>query len=99
MLGIIGEEQMRQCCINAAGVPASVAYLRRMRKGDTPALIEVAFAWLLDTEPGNSSPASTGRQEISDPFRVDGALADLRAGPNEPPVMVVLHLAQPGPNS
>ena len=35
MLGIIGEEHMRRCCIDAGGEPDSFAYVRRKLKGDS----------------------------------------------------------------
>ena len=72
MLGIIGEEHMRRCCIDAGGAPHSFAYVRRKRKGDTPALIEIAFAFLPKAEERQLIAGVNWSPGINDPFRVDG---------------------------
>ena len=89
---------MRRCCIDAGGEPDSFAYLRRKRKGDMPALIEVAFACLPDAERRKLITGVNWSAGINDPFRLDDALSDQRAGPFEP-IWLVVHLAQPRPRS
>ena len=77
MLGIIGEEHLRQCCIDAGGEPDTFAYVRRMRKGDTPALIEVAFAWLPDAERRKLITGVNWSPGDHIPSALDDVLADL----------------------
>ena len=96
MLGIIGEEHMRRCCIDAGGEPDSFAYVRRKLNGDTPALIEVAFAYLPKAEERQLIAGVNWSAAINNPFRIDDALSDQRAGPFEP-IWLVVHLAQPRP--
>ena len=93
MLGIIGEEHMRRCCIDAGGEPDTFTYTCRKRRGDMPAVIEVAFACLPEASERqlitgvNWSPGSTI------PSGIDDVLSDLRVGRVEP-LMLVVHLAQ-----
>ena len=96
MLGIIGEEHMRRCCIDAGGEPDSFAYARRKLNGDMPALIEVAFAYLPKAEERQLIAGVNWSAAIKNPFRIDDALSDQRAGPFEP-IWLVVHLAQPRP--
>jgi DNA topoisomerase VI subunit B len=106
-LGVIGQEHLRQRFAVLGCEMETFAYRKAVSQTrGLPEILETAFAWRGDTEPGRRLVSGVNWSPgIVNPFRqlgnsgqsLDAVLEHQRAGPDEP-VMVVLHLTCPRPS-
>jgi hypothetical protein len=109
LLGVIGEEHLRQLLVNAGGQPESVKYI--VRHGDTngvPYVVEIAICpfkqWVDGKDENRDRLLITGvnfSATLENPFNsfrgmegLDEILTELRAG-EYAPVIVCVHYACP----
>ena len=102
-LGIIGEDHLRTRLLEMGIELDSFSYSRKLGKDDLPWVLESAFGYLGKGDKKRQIfSGANWSAAINNPFRTFGstgeglesALADMRAGRNEP-IVFVLHLAHP----